>query len=399
MPQFIGTFESRIPIAAFFLSKTGLVAGFLMTGSNILRDSSGHLVLPQSLCEQLDPDRAWWLAVHFRSETEYELVYRRAVDPSPEVAALQRDFETHRDRWAIHRNLRSFFTSGGFLQVDTPLCVPCPGMEPYLESYPAGPGYLRTSPELHMKRLLAGGFDKIFQVGPCFRAGDKGKHHREEFLMLEWYRAFADLNHLIADLRALIHGLADFSKDSSYFRRPFQVISCQTLFKEHLGLQLRGTEEHEPLRACLRLRNIPFSGDDDWDMLYFLLFLNFIEPQLGMDRPTVVTDYPASQAALAKKAPVLPGAMPSCYRFELYLKGIEIANAFYELTDPVEQRQRFDRDRRIRADLGKVAYPIDEHFMAALESGVPPCAGIALGVDRLVTVLLGRDALDDILPF
>ena len=381
------------------MAEQGLVAGFREAGSPLLRDHSGSLPLPDSIVKRLIPDRAYWLAVSFRADCEPELHYHQVIENSPEVSRFHRHFEAYQKRWDIHREVRSFFLDDGFVEVDTPVRVACPGMEPYLDSFAADRAFLRTSPELHMKRLLAGGFDKVFQVGPCFRAGDRGKHHREEFQMLEWYRAFADLTHLVEDLQNLLNRLSVFAEDPDYFGAPFETKTCASLFREYLDLELNDQDDLDPLRRCLAARGIPFDDRDDWDTLFFLLFLNFIEPDLGRKRPVVVMNYPASQAALAKIAPVRVGSMPYCYRFELYLKGIEIANAFYELTDPHTQRRRFEEDREKRRALGKVVYEIEPRFMAALESGLPPSAGIALGLDRLVMVLLGRDRLDEVLPF
>ena len=402
MPQYLGAFRDRITIKAFKKHGTGLVAGVLVPKESkaTLRDGSGELELSETVTDLLPSVRTCWLALRFHEPERAEIVYLHAIEASGEVHRFQDEFEGFQKRWSIHQAVRRFFLDRDFLEVDTPLAVPCPGMEPYLDSFSLGGGrYLRTSPELHMKRLLAGGFDNFFQMGPCFRAGDRGKLHREEFLLLEWYRAFADLDRLVDDLRSLLAELARFSAHEGYFCSPFQIHDCRTLFRNYLDLDLRGQEDREPLRACLRERRIGFDEADDWDTLYFLLFLNFIEPHLGKNAPEIVTGYPASQAALAKMAPPRPDSMPTCYRFELYIHGVEIANAFYELTDAEEQRLRFEADCRKRAQLGKTVYPIDEDFMAALGSGLPPCAGIALGLDRLVLALLDMSALDHILPF
>ena len=396
MPQYLGLFESRITIAAFFLSGRGLVAGFRDAGDTFLQDTTGRLELPTDVLNQLGPGPDW-LALEVAADGSRRLVYHQVVDPSPEVRDLRRRAQLLESRSRIHAEVRAFFREQGFLEADTPLVVPCPGMEPYLDSFPVGTGWLRTSPELHLKRLLAAGFDRIFQMGPCFRAGDVGSIHREEFHMLEWYRVFADLNHLIDDLTRLLARLAPLSADPDYFATPPRVITCRQLFREYLDLEL--LTEPESLRAKLHARGISFDESDDWDTLFFLLFLNFIEPHLGRTRPDIVINYPASQAALAKLAAEPDGALPVCHRFELYIQGMELANAFYELTDPDIQRTRFQEDRRRRMELGKVVYAIDEAFIAALASGIPPSAGIALGLDRLVTVVLGKTKLAEILPW
>ena len=399
MARWIGRFRGRIPIGAWAEQRIGLVAGFREKGSPRLKDVSGSMPLPAALLAELDSDRSYWLAIEFRAGDQYALRYRQAVEPSAEVSDLSNRFEVCTARWSIHQSIRAFFTEKRFLEVDTPMMVACPGMEPYLDSFPVGDLYLRTSPELHMKRLLAAGYDKTFQMGACFRAGDHGSLHREEFTMLEWYRAFADLEDLVEDLGLLLAKLAVFSPGPDFFNRGFERVDCVSLFEKYLGLTLRDHEDRDPLRRCLATHRIGYDESDDWDTLYFLLFLNFIEPNLGHDRPIIVSGYPASQAALAKKAPLQKGRLPVCYRFELYIRGIEIANAFYELTDPNKQRERFERDRRRRKELGKTVYALDEAFLAALQSGLPPTAGIALGVDRLVLSVLGLTRLEQVLPF
>ncbi|CAM2064642.1 EF-P lysine aminoacylase EpmA [Sulfidibacter corallicola] len=402
MPEWIGTFKSRISIAAFFESGHGTVAGLLEwsnEGEAHLHDTSATLELAPEWVADLASDIRYWAAFHFGRDGTRRL-YCRPIAARGETERHLRYRERYLRRWRIHQEIRRWFLNAGFLETDTPVRVPCPGMEPYLDTFAAGDRFLRTSPELHMKRLLAAGFDPIFQIAPCFRAGDKGTQHREEFLMLEWYRLFADLGHLVDDLGSLLTHLAPLSTDPEYFRRPPKIVRSVSLFREYLGLNLTDHTDPAPLRACLEHKGMSWDPEDDWDTLYFLLFLNFIEPKLGLDAPTIVTDYPASQAALAKKAPQRPGELPTCYRFELYVHGgIELANAFYELTDADEQRARFEADRAHRAALDKVVYACDEDFLAALAGGLPPAAGIALGVDRLTAALLGERALAPILPF
>ncbi len=400
MPSYIGNFESRISIAAFLLSGEGLVAGVLEPCAQgaVLRDGTGALPIHKQALRDLELSGPAWFACRIQ-EGRYETLYFQPIQPSTEVAGLHEKHDLLHKRWDIHQAVRQFFLSRSFVEADTPLRVACPGMEPYLDAISASGAWLRTSPELHMKRLLAGGLGNLFQFAPSFRAHERGKLHREEFLMLEWYRAFADLNHIVEDVTALLVALAPLSTDRGYFESSPEMVTCAELFQRHLDLELRDHENREPLRQALGDRRIAFDPEDDWDTLFFLLFLNFIEPHLGRERPAIVTRYPASQAALAKLAPQIEGDMPTCYRFELYLRGMELANAFYELTDPEEQRQRFESDRVQRAHLGKPVYPIDEAFMAALESGLPPAAGIALGLDRLVLALLGKKDLAEVQPF
>ncbi|MDJ0841593.1 MAG: EF-P lysine aminoacylase EpmA [Acidobacteriota bacterium] len=360
-----------------------------------MRDVSGSLPLP------IDPGipAPCWCALSVDAEGRMEVRYHQPIRPSEEVARLHRRFDLLKRRHEIHQTIRDFFLKKGFLETDTPVAVANPGMEPFLDTWSVGDRWLRTSPELHMKRLMAAGFDKIFQMGPCFRKGDRGTLHREEFHMLEWYRVFADLNMLTEDLEALLTALAPLAETPAYFTAGIERRTVVEVFREYLNLELTDHQYREPLQKALKQRGIPHATDDDWDTLYFLLFLNFIEPHLGKDRPFLLTDYPASQSALAKKAPIVPGKLPTCYRFELYLRGTELANAFYEVTDEAEQRTRFRADNETRKTLNKPTYPLDEQFLAALASGLPPSAGIALGVDRLVLALLEVETLDELLPF
>jgi lysyl-tRNA synthetase class 2 len=302
-------------------------------------------------------------------------------------------------RWAVHRAVRAFFAENGFLEVDTPVRVLNPGMEPFLDTFSAEGMWLRTSPELHMKRLLAAGFDRIFQIAPSFRKGDHSRLHREEFLMLEWYRRFADLEDLLRDCQELLVSLAPFSSDSAYFSRPLERLTCAEAWERHTGHPLARDWELSTLRHLATKNGIHFTNEDDWDTLYFRIFLNLVEPNLGWQAPTALVDFPASQAALAKEKSPAAGVFPTCFRLELYLRGRELANAFYELTEPVVQRERWEKDILCRKSLGKPLYEPDENFLKALACGIPPSAGIALGLDRLVLCLLDGSDLSEILPF
>jgi len=399
VPDHLGAFSDRISIAAYLETPSvpALVAGMLVRVDDrlILRDSSGSLAVEPELAGE----PPCWLALRFDGAGRPAVAYRREITGAGGSGDLIARHDLLAKRWQIHGALRSCFTARDFIEVDTPVVVENPGMEPYLRSWPVGSGWLRTSPEHHMKRLLAGGFDRIFQIGPCFRKGDHGSLHREEFQMLEWYRAFADLDAIAADIGALLGAIAPLSMTPGYFEAPIEVISCAEAFARYLGLELVDETDERPLREAAARHGIGVAEDDDWDTLFFRLFLAAIEPELGRDRPSIMTGYPARQAALAKRAPRVAGTMPTCYRFELFLRGIEVANAFYELVDPSEQRRRHREDQARREALGEPVYPLDEPFLAALASGLPPSAGIALGLDRLVALALGERALAEVLPF
>lgn len=280
--------------------------------------------------------------------------------------------------------IRRFFHDRDFLEVDTPIRVAAPALELHIDAIPAGEAYLRTSPELHLKRLLAAGYERLFQVGPCFRAGERGDRHNPEFTMLEWYRAHADYRDILVDTKALIAAVAEAVLSRTW-------------------LTYRGTRiELLPLWDLTTISQA-FITAAGWDPVtqfdadrFDRDLIEKVEPSLPPDHPAVLTDYPAPAAALARLKPNDPRVAE---RWELYIGGLELANAFSELTDSAEQRARFEACARERQALGKPVYPIDGDFLAALEAGMPPSAGIALGVDRLVMLLAGEDSLDGVLPF
>jgi lysyl-tRNA synthetase class 2 len=243
-------------------------------------------------------------------------------------------------------------------------------LELHIDAEPSGNAFLRTSPELHMKRLLAAGYDRIFQIGPCFRKGERGDRHNPEYTMLEWYRANADYQDIMTDTESLLRQFEVFNLKSDIPR-----LTVEELFLKHAGWN--------PVEAYDAER---FEHD----------LVSKVEPALPRDKPVFVMDYPVSAAALSRRK---PGRETVAERFELYINGVEIANAFSELIDPVEQRQRFETWARERKALGAPAYPLDEDFLAALEIGMPPSGGIAMGIDRLVMVLAGAKSLDEVMAF
>ena len=292
--------------------------------------------------------------------------------------------EMLRQRGHLLAAIRGFFQQNGFIEVETPVRLPAPALERYIDAIPAGDWYLRTSPELHMKRLLADGVTPIFQMGPCFRAGEHGSRHRTEFTMLEWYRTGADYMDILADTEALVRHAARALRDEQGtipsggvdVDAPWLRLSVSEAYRRYAGW--------DPVAA--------FDADRfDLDMV------NLVEPALPRDRGVVLIDYPAEVAALAQRCPADPRVAE---RWELYLGGLEIANAFSELTDPAEQRHRFETCALERAADGNEVYPLDRAFLAALEEqGLPPCGGIALGVDRLLMVLTGTADIGDVMAF
>jgi lysyl-tRNA synthetase class 2 len=305
-------------------------------------------------------------------------------------------------RSRVESGIREFFLSQGFRDVRTPLLVFSPGTEPHIKPFRVeGGAHLPTSPEFAMKRLLVGGLERIFQLCPAFRNEPYAKTHHPEFTMLEWYRAFAgyedimrDTEELFAFLARRIHGRAAIPWQGREIsvEPPWPRLRVRDLFLEHAGVDLVRADTAEKLAAeCRRLgiapgRDVP--GGQSWDDLYFLIWLNLIEPRLPADRAVIVTRYPASQSAFCN-VDEDPDGSRWARRFEVYAGGLELANAFDELTDPFEQRARFVRDmkERDRFAPGAPRNPFDEELLLALEEGMPPTGGIALGVDRLVMLL------------
>jgi lysyl-tRNA synthetase class 2 len=286
--------------------------------------------------------------------------------------------------------LRGYFSTHHFLEVETPILVPCPGLDLHLDGCAAEGGYLITSPEYQMKRLLTGGLPRLFQLARCFRKGELGQNHNPEFTMLEWYRAFAGHEEVMADTEALVRAAAVALGGREEFvvgpRRidlgpPFLQVTVAEAFARYTALS-----EDEMLRCA--------QEDED---TYFRALVEEIEPALAaLDHPVFLMDYPASQASLARKK---PGDPRYAERFELYVAGVELCNGFGELTDPAEQRARFEHDRAERGRRGLPVYPLDERFLLALEEGMPPAGGNALGLDRLVALACGASSLAEVQAF
>lgn len=307
---------------------------------------------------------------------------------------------TAKNRNLILQEIRNFFTNQNFLEVETPIMVKTPGMEPHLTPFQTKftndeKLYLNHSPELQMKRLLAQpGYEQIFQITKVFRNGEiGGPTHNPEFTMLEWYRKNADYNDLIQDIQNLLTHLSQLPFLNPIIKQlllqPLKQITCQELFQTKLDLDLKQL----PQQAKDKYDTGTLT---DYDDIFFKLFLDHLEANLGQTSPEILKDYPSSQAALAKKSEKDPFYAE---RFELYIKGLELANAFSELIDDQEQKLRLEEEQKLRQKMGKPVFPIDEQFLHALKSIQQPCAGIALGVDRLVMLLLGKEHINDVLQF
>ncbi|HTI95050.1 MAG TPA: EF-P lysine aminoacylase EpmA [Rudaea sp.] len=303
-------------------------------------------------------------------------------------------------RARLHALIRAFFAARGVLEVETPVLSAGANTEPNIASFAtrfsghADSGsrerWLRTSSEFAQKRLLAAGVGDNFELGRVFRDGEAGRRHNPEFTMLEWYRVGWDHRRLSDEtIRLVQDALALVGK-----RAEVRKIAYRDLFHEAIGHDPFSASDTE-LRAALGDVRVDPSGlgRDDW---LDLLLTHRIQPNFPNDRITVVFDYPASQCALAK---IRPGDPPVAERFELYVGTQELANGYHELTDAVEQRARFLRDNVRRRERGLPELPLDEIFLAALESGLPDCAGVAMGIERLLMAMMTTDDIRDVLAF
>lgn len=273
--------------------------------------------------------------------------------------------------------IRNYFDAEGFIEVDTPVRIPAPANEPHIIPPASGDWFLRASPELQLKRLLAMGFTKLYQIGPCFRQGESGDRHSPEFTMLEWYRANATYLDVLDDMRRYVVAAAMAVNGSTLVERdgvqldlalPWEIITVQEAMIKYAGWD--PIEEYDQDRF-------------DFDMGIK------VEPQLPKDKVVVLMNYPAQAAALAQLS---SEDNRVAERWEAYAFGIELCNAFGELVDPIEQRARFIAAREEKIACGEVPMPLDEEFLSALGS-MPPSGGAALGVDRLIMVLTGAPTI------
>jgi elongation factor P--(R)-beta-lysine ligase len=285
-------------------------------------------------------------------------------------------------RAKLTQSIRLFFINHGFLEVETPLRIPSPAPEENIEALTSGNWFLQTSPELCMKRLLAAGYPRIFQISKCFRAAERGDKHLPEFTMLEWYAAKFDYHQLMDQCQALVWAVAADMELAEIIRQnkkinlepPWERITVADAFLKYAPVSLEETLARD---------------------IFDEILVEHIEPQLGKSKPTFIYDYPAKLAALARLNKNNPAVSE---RFELYIGGLELANGFSELTDAREQRERFEEALKIRAAKNRARYDMPEKFLQSLET-LQPCAGIALGIDRLVMIMTGATDIDDVVTF
>ncbi|MGY0147449.1 elongation factor P--(R)-beta-lysine ligase [Edwardsiella tarda] len=312
--------------------------------------------------------------------------------PSAPVANLLK-------RASIMATIRRFFSDRGVLEVDTPSMSQATITDVHLvpfQTHFVGPGvaqgmtlYLMTSPEYHMKRLLAAGSGPIYQLCRSFRNEESGRYHNPEFTMLEWYRPHYDMYRLMNEVDDLLQQVLECESA--------ETLSYQQAFIRHLDVDPLSADKTQLREAAakLDLSNVA-DKEEDRDTLLQLLFAFGVEPHIGKERPAFVYHFPASQASLAQ---ISTEDHRVAERFEVYYRGVELANGFHELTDADEQRLRFEQDNRKRAVLGLPQQPLDEHLLAALAHGMPDSSGVALGVDRLIMLALSAERLSEVIAF
>lgn len=327
--------------------------------------------------------------------------------------ADRRPFLLARNR--IKAAIRRWLEDQGFIEVDPAILQVSPGNEAHLHAFRTileapdetrHPFYLHTSPEFACKKLLAAGERRIFTFAPVFRNRERGPLHHPEFTMLEWYRAEEDYAALMEDCAALLRVAADAAGASRFTHRDVSVprnveperLTVAESFRRFAGIDLlktapAGGPDCDALAAAARRAGVRIAADDTWADIFSRILVERIEPQLGRTRPTILAEYPVSEAALARPKRTDPRVAE---RFELYLCGIELANGFGELTDAEEQRRRFEAEMAEKARVYGESYPIDEDFLAALHS-MPPASGIALGFDRLVMLATGAERIEQVL--
>ncbi len=313
----------------------------------------------------------------------------------------------------VIRSIRSFFDRQDFMEVETPILQVCPVMDTHIHGFKTEilkpdltherDMYLHTSPEFAMKKLMVAGLPRIYQLCHVFRNGEGSSLHSPEFMMLEWYRAKAGYRDIMEDCIQLLRSVAgDLGIKAYNFKGkhsdPFlnwNIISVTQAFEKYSEISLNEhLNDTEGFSRAVAAKGIRVAPDDRWDDLFFRVMAEKIEPHLGTGAPAILYDYPVSMASLAQRKPEDPRFAE---RFEMYVCGVELCNAFGELIDPVEQRKRFKEEIDLKEKLYGYRYPVDEDFLKALEYGLPESGGNALGVDRLVMLATGADNIDQVL--
>ncbi len=323
-------------------------------------------------------------------------------------------WEIFRSRAAIIEAIRKFFSERGFLEIEAPVLTRFPSLDANITSMETAsrlPGgdkrvlYLHTSPEHAMKKLLSAETPPLFFLGKVFRDEEIGALHNPEFTLLEWYRTKADYREIMTETQELILTLADricghtsvtYQGEKVDLASPWKMTTIRDVFQRYVGIDLDGTEHIEQLQAAARAHSIHFQETDDWETLFFRLFLERIEPHLGRPVPQFVTDYPVSMGQMARRKDKNPLWVE---RAELYIAGLELANGYSELLDSKELQQRFDKARTETQRKNGRALPVDSELLEALTADIPPSAGMALGVDRLTMLLLDQADIREVILF
>ena len=293
--------------------------------------------------------------------------------------------------------IRRFFTDRGLLEVETPVLSEFGVTDVHLATFstefisPFGEQsktlWLSTSPEYHMKRLLAAGSGPIFQIGKVFRNEEAGNRHNPEFTMLEWYRPHFDMYRLINEVDDLLQQILECP--------PAESMSYQFAFQQYVGLDPLSADLSELVEKAEK-HQLMGAENESRDTLLQFLFSTVVEPQIGQEAPVVVYHFPASQAALAQ---ISSEDLRVAERFEFYYKGLELANGFHELSDAREQLRRFQQDNLQREKMGLPVRAIDTRLLAALQAGIPNCSGVALGVDRVLMIAMGTESIKEVISF
>lgn len=307
--------------------------------------------------------------------------------------------------------IRAYFAEAGFLEVETPILARGVAQEAQIEHFSvrsldaegqAAPYYLVASPEMHMKRLLGAGCKRIFQLARAFRREEQTVLHNPEFTLLEWYRVGADYEQIMDDTEALVYSVArqvigDELPDGLCLRRPWRRLTVRRAFEQIAGVEWADPGQGDAFRRSAQAAGCHSVVDaDDWEAVFYKVLIDRVEPGLFSLGPVFLTEYPASMASLAR----LKASDPRwAERAELYIGGIELANGFSELTDAHEQARRFAAERRRVLAAGRVPAAVDERFLSMLDAGMPPAAGMALGVDRLLMLLTGAATIDEVIAF
>ena len=307
--------------------------------------------------------------------------------PDLEAAGIERKMLASKRGMAEKRSralraVRDFFADNDFLEVNTPVRIETPALEDYIEAIPSGGAWLRTSPEFHMKRLLAAGYERIWQMGPCFRKDEEGRRHRLEFTMLEWYRANADWLVVLSDTEKMLFQVAlavngnpkctfcGYDIDTSL---PWEKITVEEAFRRFAGVEL-----DEAIQAGR----------------FEELLVEKVEPHLGVNgRPTALVEYPLACSGLSRR---IPGSKDRVERWEVYVAGLELGNACSELADAEEQALRFRDCALLRQREGRIVNDLDQPFLDAMRVGMPPDAGVAIGMDRLFMMLMGASSIQEV---